>query len=119
MSITKNLIKLFVVMFVTTLLLSSCDLFKKGGTIEVTNGTGYPTLVIVVKGEKFLEALKELQAGKGTTIPKGGKKTFDYDKDGIYTVCALMGDPSTVLNEFHEVITLIGGGTQKVTIKKQ
>jgi len=119
MSITKNLIKLFVVMLVATLLLSSCDLFKKGGNIIVINELDSANYVLIVKIDNLLdlnnpnikEALKELQAGKGTEIKSKGKKTFTFNEDGVYAVTALKPASSAPLP-----VTLIGGITETVKI---
>ncbi|GBU26961.1 hypothetical protein R84B8_00477 [Treponema sp. R8-4-B8] len=106
---------LFLIVLVAALLLGSCDLFKKGGSIEVTNQAGDPitnqNLVIIVKGAEFLQAIEDIKNNKGTQMYKGNKKTFTYDEDGVYTVVALFPDL------FHETVTLLGGGIQRVTIK--
>jgi len=104
----KNFIKLFVVVLVAAFVFISCE---KGGTIEVTNLSGNSNFVIIVKGEKFLDALNDVANGKGTVIANGAKKTFSFDEDGIYTVVA------AVPVGFNKVVTLLLGNTEKVTIK--
>jgi len=121
MSIMKNLIKLFVVMLVATLPLTSCDLIKKGGTIVVENKLDKANYVVIVKVEsisdisdnnpKIKEAYEKLKDNKGTEIAKDGKKSFSYDEDGVYAVTALY----PALGAFPA--TLIGGITETITLK--
>jgi len=108
----KNLLKLFAVVLIAALFLVSCsDKGRKGGTIQITNGTGYPDYFIVVEGKEFLKALEDLKNGDGTLINTGATETLHYDKDGFYTVTAL--NPLG----FYEFVFLALGNTEKVTIK--
>jgi hypothetical protein len=120
MSIIKNLIKLFVVMFVATLLLTSCDLLEKGGTIIVKIELTYDNLVIIVKVENvsnlldnpnIKDAFQDLKDNKGTKIEKGSEKPFSYDEDGTYVVTALTPGFCTI------PVTLIGGVTLTVSLE--
>jgi len=111
MSIMKKSVKLFVVILTAAILLGSCDLIKTGGTIIVENKLDYSNYVIIVKGEKFDDAVKDLLDNKGTLINKDGKKSFSFDEDGVYTVTALYPAAGPLAP-----VTLAGGITLTVTI---
>jgi len=106
---------LLVIVMALACLLTSCDLFPKGGTIEVTNEAegvlGSGNLVIIVKGLEFAQALDDLKNGDGTQIAKGATEEFHYDDIGVYTVVALFP------TGFTKTVTLTLGSTEKVTIK--
>ena len=117
MSIMKNLIKLFVVMFVATFVFISCE---KGGTIVVKNGDTDTYAVIIVKPSDSVEKQKkDLEDGnvKGKLISPGKTEKFPFDEDGLYTVCALSQNTATKY-WFAAPVTLVGGGTFNVTIEK-
>jgi len=98
MSIMKNFVKLFVVMLTAAILLGSCDLIEKGGTIIVENALDYDEYVSIVKVENINDYLdnpnvknakNELKNNQGTLIPKGSKQSFSFNEDGVYVVTAL------------------------------
>jgi len=97
MAIMKNFVKLFVVILAAAILLGSCDLLKKGGTITVKNELNYDNYVSIVKVDtlenpfdnpKVKDAFETLKKNGGTKIEKNGKKTFSFDEDGAYILAA-------------------------------
>jgi len=116
----KNFVKLFIVILTAAILLGSCDLIDKGGSIIVKNELDYANSVHIVKVEditnlldnpKIKEAYNILLNNGGTRIEKGGKKTFSYKEDGIYVVTALSPGFWT------SPVTLAGGITITVTLE--
>jgi len=121
-SIVKNFIKLFVAVLGLTVLLVACD--KKGGIIEVTNGTQDVAWVNIIEGANIADAFKE---GEGTQLSAGQMQKFTFDEDGIYTVFATIVHTnlvdglagSDIISKFNKTVTLLAGSTEKVTIVKQ
>lgn len=101
----KNFIKVLgiVLTAAAVLTLASCDLFEKGGTIEVTNGTSGVTIVTVSKElDSALDNTKTIQPGK--------TEIWTFDEDGTYTV-------SAPLSAFIRPVFLSLGSTEKITIE--
>jgi len=102
----KNFIKVLgiVLTAAAVLTLASCDLFEKGGTIEVTNGTSGVTIVTVSKElDSALDNTKTIQPGK--------TEIWTFEEDGSYVVTAIppLG--------FYKLIILSLGSTEKITIE--
>lgn len=112
----KEIKKICVVM-VVVLILASCS--EKGGTIEIYNDLNVEAFYTVVKGEKFWDALKDLDKN-GTLIKPGETKEWTADEDGIYTVVAIYSEGITdiVPKNFNKMVTLLGGSSQRVKITK-
>jgi hypothetical protein len=115
----KNLLKLLGVVLIAACFLVSCDqetkdILKKGGTLEITNGTGHINYYIIIEGEdltKITQTLADLAEGdKGELINIDETKKITYDKVGVYTVVA--ANPVG----FYETVILALGETKKVTI---
>ena len=116
----KNFLKLLGVVLVASFFMVSCgedEIIKKGGTIEVTNGlaNNATAYVIIAKGTDYNSAIAELSSGGGTIIPPGEKKSFKFDEDGLYTVCAMAVPP--ISQPLPQPVTLALGSTKKVTIQ--
>jgi len=117
MAIMKNFVKLFVVMLVAAILLGSCDLLQKGGTIIVKNDLDKANKVSIVKidnitdlkNPKIKEAIDNLSS-RGTEIKSGDQQKFTFDEDGVYVVAALLPKSG-----FAPPITLTAGITLTVT----
>jgi len=106
----KNLLKFLGLVLVAACFLISCEI-EKGGTIEVTNKTGYPNYFIIVEGSDFAGAVSDLTSGKGTLINNDETKKVYFDNVGIYTVIA--ANPAG----FHKTVTLVLGKTERVTLE--
>ena len=105
----KNLLKLLGVVLIAAFMMISVSCREKGGTIEVYNSLSTTTWVTVVKGSKDLS--ESLQEGQGDEIAPGASKSWDFDEDGTYFVGAIppIG--------FYKLAVLLGGNTEKITIK--
>jgi hypothetical protein len=101
----KNFIKVLgiVLTAAAVLTLASCDLFEKGGTIEVTNGTSAVAIVTVSK--ELDSALDDPR-----TIQPGKTEKWTFEEDGTYIVTA-------ALSGFIKPVFLSLGSTEKVTIE--
>jgi len=118
---------LFLIVLAVVSLFISCE---KGGTIEVTNqegGVGVyngqafvdKNIVTVVRLDKLGDAVTNITNGNGTLMTKGQKKSFPFDADGVYVVVAMYPTTTVAPFIFNESVTLLGGGTQYVTIMKK
>jgi len=88
------------------LVFGACEI-KKGGTIEVTNGSN--TNVVIIVG-KFLS----IPDTTGVEAAKPNEtKSFTFDDDGVYTVYSFFN----ILTPQTETVSLIGGETRKITVK--
>ena len=107
----KNCVKLFGLVFVTLIVLSSCS--EKGGTIEVTNDYNETAYIVVSKGVPSIDSLKNDR----NQVKAGEKKVFSFDENGIYLVFALPLSLSTKPDlPDADSVTLFFGESKKITV---